>query len=374
MEQSMLTIEAFAHYMRGAITLFFVFWCFKLYMHKRRNRMMKLLFYSTLFIAFGHIKDAVFIFSEWKNSMLLNDVVRSIDLFFIPLICSFFLEASRPGLVTRGKLLLALGVQAVFSAIFAFYPDEIVIFATMAYDFIISIITIVYVLIFSMHYQKYISSNYSYRENIDVKWVVVSCMVYFSSLFFYTFAFDQTTWLSEAMYNVFSLVLWTFLFLYAHRHRVIRMIKPTERRTVGVKEEINQNEEEEDNCEITEVQSPSRRDEIFAERLKLLMEENKVYLNPKVSLGDVSLAIGSNKTYLSDYFNNTLHTTFYDYINTYRIAEACRIIDAMPEEGRKSMEKVAKMSGFNSLSTFNRYFVKVKGVSPKSYYSSKDIR
>ena len=127
MEQSMLTIEAFAHYMRGAITLFFVFWCFKLYMHKRRNRMMKLLFYSTLFIAFGHIKDAVFIFSEWKNSMLLNDVVRSIDLFFIPLICSFFLEASRPGLVTRGKLLLALGVQAVFAVIFAFYPDEIIV-------------------------------------------------------------------------------------------------------------------------------------------------------------------------------------------------------------------------------------------------------
>ena len=374
MEQSMLTIEAFAHYMRGAVTLFFVFWCFKLYMYKRRNRMMKLLFYSTLFIAFGYIKDAVFIFSEWKYSMLLNDVVRSIDLFFIPLICSFFLEASRPGLVTRGKLLLALGVQAVFSAIFAFYPDKIVIFATMAYDFIISIITIVYVLIFFMHYQKYISSNYSYRENIDVKWVVVSCMVYFSAIFFYTFAFEQTTWLSEAMYDVFSLVLWTFLFLYARRHRVIIMIKPTVRRTIGVKEEIYQNEEEEDNSKITEVQSPSRRDEIFAERLKLLMEENKVYLNPKLSLSDVSHAIGSNKTYLSDFFNNTLHTTFYDYINTYRIAEACRIIDAMPTEGRKPMSVVAQKSGFNSLSTFNRYFVKVKGVSPKSYYSSKDIR
>ena len=72
-------------------------------------------------------KTSQIIFSEWKNSMLLNDVVRSIDLFFIPLICSFFLEASRPGLVTRGKLLLALGVQAVFAVIFAFYPDEIIV-------------------------------------------------------------------------------------------------------------------------------------------------------------------------------------------------------------------------------------------------------
>lgn len=69
MELSMLTIEAFAHYMRGAVTLFFIIWCFKLYVYKRRNRMMKLLYYATLFLAFGFLKDAVFLFSDWKNSM-----------------------------------------------------------------------------------------------------------------------------------------------------------------------------------------------------------------------------------------------------------------------------------------------------------------
>lgn len=40
----------------------------------------------------------------------------------------------------------------------------------------------------------------------------------------------------------------------------------------------------------------------------------------------------------------------------------------MPTEGRKSMATVAEMSGFCSLATFNRYFVKIKGVSPKNYY------
>ena len=53
MELSMLTIEAFAHYMRGAVTLFFIIWCFKLYVYKRRNRMMKLLYYATLFLSFS---------------------------------------------------------------------------------------------------------------------------------------------------------------------------------------------------------------------------------------------------------------------------------------------------------------------------------
>ena len=107
---------------------------------------------------------------------------------------------------------------------------------------------------------------------------------------------------------------------------------------------------------------------MLASRLHHLMANEKAYLNPKIALGEVAVAIGTNKTYLSDYFNKTLGTTFYDYINSYRIAEACRIIDSMPKEGRTSMALVAEKSGFNSLSSFNRYFVKVKGVSPKNYY------
>ncbi len=367
MELSMLTIEAFAHYMRGAVTLFFIIWCFKLYVYKRRNRMMKPLYYATLFLCFSFFKDGVFLFASWKNSMLLNDVARTFDLLFIPLICSFFLEAVRPGLVTNKKLAVALGVQSMFVAIFAVYPDETVISCALIMDFIMSLLTIIYVVIFSIKYRNFISSNYSYRENIDVSWVVISCIVYFSTLFFFTFAFDQTTWLSESMYDLFSIVLWTFLFLYARRHRVMSIIKPRAKAETSLTEELPDAEPGE------EEQLQSCRDNILTERLTRLMEVNKVYLNPKVSLGDVALAIGSNKTYLSDYFNNSLNTTFYDYINTYRIVEACRIIDAMPTEGRKPMSAVAEVSGFNSLSTFNRYFVKVKGVSPKSYYMSKEI-
>lgn len=367
MELSMLTIEAFAHYIRGAVTLFFIFWCFKLYVYKRRNRMMKLLYYATLFLAFGFLKDAVFLFADWKNSMLLNDVARTFDLLFIPLICSFFLEAVRPGFVTNKKLAVALGVQSMFSVIFVVTLDEIAIFCALVLDFIISLITVIYVVIFSIKYHNFISSNYSYRENIDVSWVVISCIVYFSTLFFFIFAFDQTTWLSESMYNLFSIVLWTFLFLYARRHRVMRIIKPREMPDISVTEEHQEAEPAE------EMHPQSYRDDIITDKLTRLMEVNKVYLNPKVSLSEVALAIGSNKTYLSDYFNNSLNTTFYDYINRYRIAEACRIIDAMPSEGRKPMSAVAEVSGFNSLSTFNRYFVKVKGMSPKSYYLSKQI-
>ena len=70
MVQQLSTVEAFAHFIRGAITLFFVFWCIKLYTYRHRNRMMRLLFYTTIFFVFSYIKDSVFLFAQWKKLLL----------------------------------------------------------------------------------------------------------------------------------------------------------------------------------------------------------------------------------------------------------------------------------------------------------------
>ena len=359
MEQQLLTVEAFAHYMRGAITIFFVFWCFKLYTYRRRNRMMRLLFYTTIFIAFSYIKDSVFLFAQWKNSFWLDDFVNTVDLLFIPLVCAFFIEATNPGYPTRRQLAALLSMQALFIPLFLIFPDEIVVFCAFSVALVVAVATMYLVVVFSVRYRQYIKLNYSYKENIDVAWVVVSSVAFFLSLFVYNLAFAHTTWLSEALYNIFSMALWTFLFLFSRRHRVVRILKPVENEDEQATEEIEEPKSDDDVVS---------HNYILAVRLEQKMSQDKLYLNPKLTTTDVATAIGTNKTYLSNYLNNTLNTSFFDYINTFRINEACRIIDAMPEEGRKSMSVVAQKSGFNSLSSFNRYFVKLTGISPKSYY------
>ena len=337
--------------------------------------MMRLLYYATLFLTISHVKDAVFLFSEWKNSIVLNDAVRTFDMVFMPLISAFFLEASHPGIVTARRLTAVVALQASFFPLFLLFPDESVVFASMAVAFTLSLITIGYVLFFSARYHEYIAANYSYYENIDVTWVRLSCMVYFLSLFAYSFAFEGTTWLSEALYNIFSLVLWTVLLIYARRHRVIKIFMTKEKKDMKIPEEnhssIRDIEASYDDRDEDIIYSD--REEKIAVLLTTCMEKRRIYLNPKVTLSDIAQAIGTNRTYLSDYLNNTLNTTFYDYINTYRIKEACRIIDAMHEKGKKSMVMVAEMSGFNSKSSFNRYFTKVMGESPKSYYTSRIV-
>ena len=359
MEQQLLTVEAFAHYMRGAITIFFVFWCFKLYTYRRRNRMMRLLFYTTIFIAFSYIKDSVFLFAQWKNSLWLDDFVNTVDLLFIPLVCAFFIEATNPGYPTRRQLAALLSMQALFIPLFLIFPDEIVVFCAFSVALVMAVATMYLVVVFSVRYRQYIKLNYSYKENIDVAWVVVSSVAFFLSLFLYNLAFAYTTWLSEALYNIFSMALWTFLFLFSRRHRVVRILKPVENEDEQATEEIEEPKSDDDVVS---------HNYVLAVRLEQKMSQDKLYLNPKLTTTDVATAIGTNKTYLSNYLNNTLNTSFFDYINTFRINEACRIIDAMPEEGRKSMSVVAQKSGFNSLSSFNRYFVKLTGISPKSYY------
>ena len=100
-------------------------------------------------------------------------------------------------------------------------------------------------------------------------------------------------------------------------------------------------------------------------KLETLLLENKIWKNPQLTLQDLATEVGTNRIYLSNYLNNTLNTTFYDYINSFRLKEALKYLDD-PNSTAKLVE-IAEMCGFNSISTFRRVFVRVKGCSLAEY-------
>ena len=391
----MNTVEAFAHEMRGGITLFFLFWCFKLYPYAHRNLVMRVLFICTLWITIGHLKDSVFLIEAWKNSVWLDNVTNVIDLIFIPLACAFFLEATRPGFSTTPRVAIAVGVQALFIPAYLLWPTDGVLMSAYYVAYAMGVLTTASVIHFASRYHLYLSTYYSYVENLDVRWVVVSCLAFFSLLIIYNLAFHQTTWLSEALYNLFSLVLWTFLFVYAKRHRVLRWLQPkrtnetqsaaaatqcvleermdsTEPDALEERSEGECIEEEEAIIESDEETSTvTINEEQIARQLTEIMTQRQLYLNPKLTLKEVAAAIGTNMTYLSIYLNHRLNASFYDYVNCYRVEEACRILSRMSGGERINMTEVAQRSGFNSVSTFNRNFKKTKGITPKEYYFNR---
>ena len=93
-----------AHFMRGAITMFFIFWSVILWKYRNRNRMMHLMHLASILLAICYLKDIVFVFYDWKYSEYLNNMTGIIDVVYLPVIAAFFLEVTNPGIVNNKQM------------------------------------------------------------------------------------------------------------------------------------------------------------------------------------------------------------------------------------------------------------------------------
>ena len=103
-----------------------------------------------------------------------------------------------------------------------------------------------------------------------------------------------------------------------------------------------------------------------ARKLKALMEEDRLYIQPDLNLQDLAKHLKINTGQLSATINQAFGKNFNEYINTYRIEEFIRLY-AEDIDRRFTLLSIALDSGFNSKATFNRAFKKIKGVTPKEY-------
>lgn len=85
----------------------------------------------------------------------------------------------------------------------------------------------------------------------------------------------------------------------------------------------------------------------------------------ELTLEDVAARCGFSKFYFAKLFKEYSNTTFLDYLTFKRLAAA----EEMLVSSDKTMTDIAMLSGFNSISSFNRAFKRKKGVSPSKYKS-----
>ena len=375
------SMEALAHYTRGGVTVFFVFWCFLLRKYEKRSNMLKLLYFSSLLIAVCYAKDVLFAFTSIKYSTHLNNISGILDMVYIPVISAFFLEVVRPGAVSMRQTWASVAFLASFALIYVFLPFMAIELIASCVAFAISAITLVYVTVFAVRYRKMLYENYSYTENVDVVWVMLSCYAYFGSFVLYELMFQNAVWLSDVIFNISGMVLWTIVFKFAQRHRVLKMFflnngSPADG-TMGeeaAEEELETEQGDTDEAGLTETEADMRKQERYKyieSRIPLLMEQEKLFLMSKLTIMDLATKIGTNKTYLSEYLNSNLNMSFHDFVNKYRVEEACRIIDALPKDSKRTIIDISNKSGFNSISSFYRQFAKFKGINPRKYLFEK---
>lgn len=102
----------------------------------------------------------------------------------------------------------------------------------------------------------------------------------------------------------------------------------------------------------------------LVDSLNRVMREEKLYLNPGLSLALLAKKVGNLQTTVSQAINENLNKSFNLYINEFRIQHAQ---DLLIKESHLNMELVAERSGFNSNSTFFAAFKKITGQTPASY-------
>lgn len=109
----------------------------------------------------------------------------------------------------------------------------------------------------------------------------------------------------------------------------------------------------------------------YYEALNKKMEKEKTYINAELSLSELASDLGISPNYLSQIINNIEGKTFYDFINGHRIEEFKHQI-TLPVNAQYTLMAVAYDCGFNSKSSFNRYFKKMTGQTPSQFV--KEIR
>lgn len=104
-------------------------------------------------------------------------------------------------------------------------------------------------------------------------------------------------------------------------------------------------------------------------KLKKYMMEEKPFLNPSLTIQDVSKEIKIPVRDLSILINHKLEQHFYDFVNTYRIENAMNILKDV-NKSKVTILEILYEVGFNSKSSFNTAFKKHTGNTPTSYRKS----
>jgi AraC-like DNA-binding protein len=103
----------------------------------------------------------------------------------------------------------------------------------------------------------------------------------------------------------------------------------------------------------------------FEKRIRELMEKERPYLDPLLSLDCLAHLLHISPKELSQIINECFAMNFSDFVNSFRVKEVILLFER--ESGKRTILDMSLEAGFNSKSTFNHVFKKYTGLSPREY-------
>lgn len=360
-----------------------------------------------LTIVAQYVKDLIFIGNTYYSSRLEEQYASSIDLLTLPMYAIVLVEACRPLWMNWSRAFCFYIPFVVLMVTFWVHPVPLAYYAMHFAAILCAVFILLWALRELPRFERALKEEYSYAEYINLHWLRGVILLFFCLLMLWVYDSMASGVRYDNIFLFNSLVMWiAACFCFYRQSVVINAVKSYFVAPSEDNAETNLDAAENDldkamaHLEAAEAdlnaphahtqpenvaetvaepqpvaEQPAepepeelklQQEAAFAERMYLLFEKEHVYLNPRLRLSELAMLLGTNRTYLSQYFNQNCESTFYDFVNDYRIHHAKLLLHSTDD----TLETIAMNSGFNSLSTFRRAFVQREGMSPIEFRAS----
>lgn len=183
----------------------------------------------------------------------------------------------------------------------------------------------------------------NYKNSPEIKWLSLLTIAVLIIWAFFTFAsFD--VFIGGSL--TFSILFYLFFLFFLRKKKIISKIFE---KTKLKKDIVN-----------------SEKSIFLIGKLNTIMANERLYTNPNLKLSEVAKELGVSNHELSKLINDKLDKSFTEFINTYRIEEAKKIIR---HNSLYTIEYIGNQSGFNSKSAFYKAFKKATNTTPAKFKS-----
>nr|WP_299173097.1 helix-turn-helix domain-containing protein [uncultured Allomuricauda sp.] len=203
---------------------------------------------------------------------------------------------------------------------------------------------------------KELTETLSFVENLNLKWFknllvgisVVALTILIGILTSDFFPFVSHYFKASLIYSAFALLPFYMTF-YAIRQK---LVYPKSYENLDKKYERSK---------LTQIDSKRIADELIQ-----YMRLKKPYLNPVLSIRELSEELNVHPKNLSRVINENFGKNFFNFVNDFRVVEfKARIRD--PENSNYTLIAIAYDCGFNTKSSFNSIFKRTTGMTPSAY-------
>ena len=102
-------------------------------------------------------------------------------------------------------------------------------------------------------------------------------------------------------------------------------------------------------------------------RIQEVMENTDEIFSPEFSLERLAMLSDSKSKYVSQVINEYYEQNFNNFLNSFRIKEACKRMGDLDNYGNYTIEAISESVGFKSRSTFVTSFKRITGLTPSQY-------